>query len=61
VLADRQAEVAAAVHEAYPHAREARPRQLSGSGGADGWAAGRRADLGERRVGGARRSLSGRS
>jgi hypothetical protein len=57
VLADREAQVAAAVHDAYPHAREARPRHLSGSGGADGWAAGRRADLGERRVGGSRRSL----
>jgi hypothetical protein len=60
VLADRAAEVTAAVRDAYPHAREARPRQLSGSGGADGWAAGRRADLGERRVGGTRRSLSHR-
>jgi hypothetical protein len=61
VLADREVEVAAAVHDAYPHARTARPRQLSGSGMSDGWAAGRRADLGERRVGGARRSLSRRS
>ena len=57
VLADRSALVEAALHDAYPRLATARPRQLSGSGGAEGWAAGRRADLGERRVGGDRRSL----
>ena len=60
VLADRSAEVSRALDEAYPVLRTARPRMLSGSGGADGWAAGQRADLGERRVGGLRRSLGRR-
>jgi hypothetical protein len=57
VLADRTAEVDAVVQETYPDLTTARPRQLSGSGRRAGWAAGRRADLGERRVGGVRRSL----
>ena len=61
VLADRSALVESALHEAYPHLGTARRRQLSGSGGAEGWAAGRRADLGERRVGGDRRSLPRRA
>jgi len=57
VLADRSAQVESALQSAYPHLGSARPRHLSGSGGADGWAAGRRADLGGRRVGGSRRAL----
>ncbi|NYD40724.1 DUF2786 domain-containing protein [Nocardioides panaciterrulae] len=57
VLADRSALVEAALNQAYPYLTTAPPRQLSGSGGAEGWAAGRRADLGERRVGSARRAL----
>lgn len=52
VLADRSALVRDALDEEYPHLRTARPRQLSGSGGADGWAAGQRADLGGTRVDG---------
>jgi len=59
VLADRSALVEQALRDAYPHLATAPPRRLSGSGGADGWAAGRRADLGERRVGGVRGSLRG--
>lgn len=57
VLADRSALVEAALHDAYPRLATARPRQLSGSGGAEGWVAGRQADLGERRVGGVRPPL----
>lgn len=60
VLADRSAEVSRALDEAYPVLRTARPRMLSGSGAPDGWAAGQRADLGERRVGGLRRTLGRR-
>lgn len=59
VLADRTAQVEAALHDAYPHLATAPPRRLSGSGGRDGWAAGQRADLGERRVGGVRQALPG--
>ncbi len=59
VLADRSALVESAVHDAYPRLARARPRQLSGTGGAEGWAAGRRADLGEGRVGRVRRRLPG--
>ncbi|WP_127479733.1 DUF2786 domain-containing protein [Nocardioides pantholopis] len=58
VLADRSELVRGAVAAAYPQARPARPRSLSGSGAADGWHAGQRADLGARRVGG-RRALDG--
>lgn len=54
VLADRSAQVEQALVAAYPHLRTARPRQLSGSGAADGWAAGQRADLGDPRVAGSR-------
>jgi hypothetical protein len=38
------------MHAAYPKLSVARPRSLSGSGLADGWAAGQRADLGGRPV-----------
>jgi hypothetical protein len=57
VLADRSALVDSALREAYPGVRTARPRRFSGSGDAEGWAAGRRADLGERRVSGGRGAL----
>jgi hypothetical protein len=46
VLADRADAAVVARGEAYPHLRPVR-RTLSGSGGADGWAAGLRADLGQ--------------
>ena len=59
VLADRSAGVVTAMEDAYPGLRTARPRSLSGSGTGQGWAAGQRADLGARRVGGTRRSLAG--
>lgn len=52
VLADRAAEAEAAMRAAYPRLRTAPGRQLSGSGGAHGWAAGQRADLGRDRLGG---------
>lgn len=51
VLADRGAEVEQAMHEAYPRLGTARPRRLSGSGMAGGYAAGQRADLGGERLG----------
>lgn len=57
VLADRSREVEAAREATYPDLTTARPRTLSGSGGRHGWAAGQRADLGARRVGGGRRRL----
>ena len=50
VLADRSAQVEATMHAAYPGLTTARPRSLSGSGAAAGWAAGQRADLGGRPV-----------
>lgn len=50
VLVDRSRAVAAAVDQEYPHLRTAASRSLSGSGGASGWAAGQRADLGGRPV-----------
>lgn len=50
VLADRSAQVESTMHAAYPQLTTARPRSLSGSGVADGWAAGQRADLGGRPV-----------
>ncbi len=56
VLADRTELVLDAAERAYPHARPGRGRQLSGSGGRDGYVAGQRADLGGSRLG-ARRSL----
>lgn len=58
VLADRSAQVDSVMEAAYPHLRVSRPRSLSGSGGADGWAAGQRADLGGRRLGGDRATLA---
>ncbi len=57
VLADRGVAVRAAADRAYPHTRPGRGRQLSGSGGRDGWDAGQRADLGGTRLGGRRRPL----
>ncbi|MFP5253897.1 MAG: DUF2786 domain-containing protein [Actinomycetes bacterium] len=60
VLVDRSRAVAAAVDEEYPHLRTASRRALSGSGGASGWAAGQRADLGGRPVGrDGRRQIAG--
>lgn len=46
VLADRSAAVRSRLREHYPDVRQARRRDLSGSGGRQGWAAGQRADLG---------------
>lgn len=57
VLADRTLEVLDAAGQAYPHARTARSRQLSGGGAGQGFAAGQRADLGGTRLGGTRRPL----
>lgn len=57
VLADRSREVETAMHTTYPDLTTARPRSLSGSGARHGWAAGQRADLGARRVGGRERRL----
>jgi hypothetical protein len=51
-----------AMNAAYPRLGTARQRSLSGSGGAAGWAAGKRADLGGSRFGAqASRRLSGAS
>lgn len=50
VLADRDARVLDAMHDAYPRLSAGRRRTLSGSGGSAGFAAGRRADLGGSRV-----------
>lgn len=58
VLADRAAVVRDALDAAYPSAREARPRRLSGGGAEEGWGAGQRADLGGTRLSG-RRGLPG--
>jgi hypothetical protein len=57
VLADRSGAVEAARDSVYPDLRRARARQLSGSGHADGWAAGQRADLGGTPLSGDRRTL----
>jgi hypothetical protein len=57
VLADRSAAVEAARDATYPDLQRARTRQLSGSGHADGWGAGQRADLGGTRLTGARQAL----
>jgi len=46
VLADRSGRVEEHLTSVYPRLRSARGRQLSGSGGRDGYAAGQRADLG---------------
>lgn len=60
VLVDRSRAVAQAVDDEYPHLRTASARTLSGSGGASGWAAGQRADLGGRPVSrGGRRQIAG--
>lgn len=50
VLADRSAAVETARDATYPDLQPASVRRLSGSGGAQGWAAGQRADLGNPRV-----------
>jgi hypothetical protein len=55
VLADRAALVDDALAQAYPRLRNAPTRMLSGSGGAEGAAAGKRADLGGKRVAAGRR------
>jgi hypothetical protein len=60
VLADRGALMIGAMESTYPNLGTARRRTLSGSGGADGWAAGQRADLGATALDGGRRRLSGR-
>lgn len=59
VLAGREDEVAAAVHEQFPHLRPLRQQISNGRGLAAGTAAGSRADLGaaQRRLGEQRRSL----
>jgi hypothetical protein len=57
VLADRSAAVEAAMASAYPHLRAGTTRRLSGSGHADGWGAGQRADLGGSRLGEQRRAI----
>ena len=60
VLADRGAQVDGAVQREYPTLGRARARTLTGSGGAAGWAAGQRADLGGGRVTGrGRNELAG--
>ena len=59
VLADRSAAVEAARDAAYSDLEPASPRRLSGSGRAQGWAAGQRADLGGTRLSGARGQLRG--
>jgi hypothetical protein len=52
VLVDRGARVDRAYTEAFPHLARARRPSLSGSGFVEGAEAGRRADLGGRRIGG---------
>jgi len=51
VLADRSVAVEDALSREYPRLRTGRQRSLSGSGMAEGWAAGQRADLGGGRLG----------
>ncbi len=51
VLADRSAAVTTVMQAEYPRLGKAQGRQLSGSGGAAGWRAGQRADLGGSRPG----------
>ncbi|HEY7174849.1 MAG TPA: DUF2786 domain-containing protein [Micromonosporaceae bacterium] len=62
VLADRSAEVARRVAEAYPRLRSAGSRRLVGGGLDHGYAAGRRADIGTTRVRGSAgsRAIKGR-
>jgi hypothetical protein len=50
VLAGRSAAVEDALAQQYPRLGSARTRTLSGSGMADGWAAGQRADIGGSRL-----------
>lgn len=57
VLADRRSLVDRAVTDRFPTLRKPRPRRLTGSGYGEGAAAGRRADIGQARVGGTRREL----
>ncbi|MHA6794828.1 DUF2786 domain-containing protein [Pseudonocardia bannensis] len=57
VLVDREARVDRAYAEAFPNLGRARRSTLSGSGFADGAAAGRRADLGRGAVAGRRRAV----
>lgn len=59
VLADRSAAVEQALTDEYPRLRRSSARRLSGSGRADGWVAGQRADLGGSRIGGGRRAILG--
>ena len=59
VLADRSSAVEAARDATYPDLSPGSTRRLSGSGGADGWAAGQRADLGTTRLSGSRGELPG--
>ena len=60
VLADRSRHVESALEQEYPRLRRGQPRVLSGSGGASGWRAGQRADLGGTTLGGrARRRIAG--
>lgn len=59
VLADRSAAVEAIRDATYPDLQTASARRLSGSGGALGFAAGQRADLGTTRLGGSRPQLRG--
>jgi hypothetical protein len=51
VLADRSRVVENTLNQHYPRLGSARSRALSGSGMADGWAAGQRADIGGGRLG----------
>lgn len=60
VLADRADDAARAMREVYPIIGTGARRRLTGTGMADGWAAGRRADLGGTRVGrGTRGEIAG--
>jgi hypothetical protein len=56
VLANRDDEVETAYRQAFPDAR-ARRRRLSGGGGRDGRASGKRADIGQSAAGGGRRQV----
>ncbi len=57
VVADRRALVDRAYDQQYGHLKAGRRRQLSGTGYRAGIEAGRRADVGQRRVGDTRRAL----
>jgi hypothetical protein len=57
VVADRRSLVDAAFEERFTGMRKGRARRLSGSGCSAGVAAGRRADVSDRRLGGGRRQL----